>query len=80
MNIKGNFDNFVKLVHNGCLNLAENDNPRNNSGVLCDRCGNELTVAYHEDRLYSVHCWRCRIVSLVSAREPREAAERAQGL
>lgn len=71
-----NVDQIAALAHKRCMIIAENPNSRNKTGVLCDRCGNELTVAYHENRLYSVHCWRCGIVSLVTAGDQKKAVEK----
>lgn len=47
------------------------------SGVLCRGCDKPVTVVYHEDRLYSVHCPRCGIVTLVTAADPEQAARKA---
>ena len=47
------------------------------SGVLCRGCDKPVTVVYHEDRLYSVHCPRCGIVTLVTAADPERAARKA---
>ena len=47
------------------------------SGVLCRGCDKPVTVVYHEDRLYSVHCPRCGIVTLVTAGNPEQAARKA---
>lgn len=47
------------------------------SGVLCRGCDKPVTVVYHEDRLYSVHCPRCGIVALVVADSPEHAARMA---
>lgn len=50
---------------------------RNTSNVLCRGCDKPVTVVYHEDRLYSVHCPRCGIVTLVTAGSPEHAVRRA---
>ena len=42
----------------------------------CSRCGRQLDIYYCESRLYLVRCKHCRIVSLVEARNPNEAAEK----
>lgn len=44
-------------------------------GRNCPRCGTALLTAYHEEKLYSVHCPACSIVSLVKARNPYEAEQ-----
>lgn len=44
--------------------------------ILCPRCGMELSVAYHEERLYSVQCGKCRTVTLVKSGNPYTAAMR----
>lgn len=49
----------------------------NTSNVLCRSCDKPVTVNYHEDRLYSVHCPRCGIVTLVMADNPEHAARKA---
>lgn len=77
--MKYNFDDFARLVFDGCLNIAANDEIyHNKSGILCKNCGNMLTVAYHEERIYSVHCWRCRKVMLVSADSQTSAVEKSE--
>lgn len=68
-------DKEAHSLFDGLLKIAEEPTPRNSSGVYCENCGNELTVAYHEYRLYSVHCWRCRTVMMLTARDQRQAAE-----
>lgn len=68
-------DQQAHSLFDGLLKIAEESTPRNSSGEYCKNCGNELTVAYHEDRLYSVHCWRCRTVTMLTARDQRQAAE-----
>lgn len=40
---------------------------RRNYGSYCPCCGTPLQTAYHEERLYSVRCEVCDIVSLVTA-------------
>ena len=68
-------DQQAHSLFDGLLKIAEESTPRNSSGVYCENCGNELTVAYHEDRLYSVHCWRCRTVTMLTARDQQQAAK-----
>lgn len=42
--------------------------------AYCRSCGHGLETAYHEERLYSVRCRDCGIVTLVKAKNPEEAA------
>lgn len=49
-------------------------------GATCPRCGGLLGVAYHEDRLYSVKCDKCEILTLVEARTPCDAQYKAGGI
>ena len=42
----------------------------------CSHCSRQLDIYYCESRLYLVRCKHCRIVSLVEARNPNEAAEK----
>lgn len=49
-------------------------------GATCPRCGGLLGVAYHEDRLYSVKCEKCEILTLVEARNPCDAQYKAGGI
>ncbi|MDD3231696.1 MAG: hypothetical protein PHE09_21180 [Oscillospiraceae bacterium] len=42
----------------------------------CSHCSRRLDIYYCESRLYLVRCKHCRIVSLVEARNPNEAAEK----
>ena len=42
----------------------------------CSRCGRQLDIYYCESRLYLVRCKHCKIVSLVEAGNPNEAAEK----
>ena len=42
--------------------------------AYCRDCGHRLETAYHEERLYSVRCCNCGIVTLVKARTPEDAA------
>lgn len=44
-----------------------------NHGHRCPRCDTALLTAYHETRLYSVHCPTCDVVSLVKASNPAAA-------
>ncbi len=44
------------------------------TGKLCEKCNDLLTAFYHEERLYSVHCFRCGTVHLVEAENPDDAA------
>lgn len=46
------------------------------TNASCRVCGAKLRAFYHEARLYSVRCDKCRIVSLVEARNPYDAAEK----
>lgn len=41
---------------------------------LCPVCGSELKYSYHEDRLYSIYCPRCKIVTMVRESSPTKAA------
>lgn len=73
------FDEVVGFTFDGCLNIAANDKIfRNKSNKICYGCGNFLTVAYHEARIYSVHCWRCRKVVLLSADSQEQAIEKSE--
>ncbi len=75
---KASFDDMVRLTFEGCLNIAANDEIyHNKSNKFCRDCGNLLTVAYHEEKIYSVHCWRCRKVMLVSADNQEQAVEKS---
>lgn len=49
-------------------------------GATCPRCGGLLGVAYHEDRLYSVKCEKCEILTLVEARNYCDAQYKAGGI
>jgi hypothetical protein len=42
----------------------------------CSHCSRQLDIYYCESRLYLVRCKHCKIVSLVEARNPNEAAEK----
>jgi DNA-directed RNA polymerase subunit RPC12/RpoP len=42
----------------------------------CSRCGRQLDIYYCESRLYLVRCKHCKIVVLVEAGSPNEAAEK----
>lgn len=43
--MKYNFDDFARLVFDGCLNIAANDEIcHNKSGIPCKNCGNMLTI------------------------------------
>lgn len=53
---------------------------RRHYGATCPRCGGLLGVAYHEDRLYSVKCESCEILTLVEARNPCDAQYKAGGI
>lgn len=53
---------------------------RRHYGATCPRCGGLLSVAYHEDRLYSVKCESCEILTLVEARNPCDAQYKAGGI
>lgn len=44
-----------------------------NHGNYCFSCGTALLTAYHEERLYSVHCPTCGTVTLIKAGNPSEA-------
>ena len=44
-----------------------------NNGGQCPQCSTALLTAYHEERLYSVHCPFCRTVTLVEATNPSAA-------
>ena len=49
------------------------------SGLFCPMCGRPLTFAYHEERLYSVHCKTCETITLTTASCPEQAARFAGG-
>lgn len=42
--------------------------------AACRNCGTILGIEYHEERLYSLKCEKCSIVTLVKAKNPAEAA------
>ena len=42
----------------------------------CSHCSRQLDIYYCESRLYLVRCKHCKIVSLVEAGSPNEAAEK----
>jgi len=42
----------------------------------CSHCSRQLDIYYCESRLYLVRCKHCKIVSLVEAGNPNEAAEK----
>ncbi len=44
--------------------------------AYCRCCGTILTTAYHEERLYSVTCTTCKMVTLVKACNPGDAARK----
>lgn len=44
------------------------------TGVQCGDCGRELQAYYCEERLYLVHCPRCKKLALVKAGSPTQAA------
>lgn len=69
------FDNDAHFVFGECMRIAENPTRKYLTGCICRECGNELTAAYHEDRLYSVHCWKCGFVALLHADGWKQAAE-----
>lgn len=60
-------DNCVKAAYKGGLMIAINSVGRNKTNTLCRRCGKPLTAAYHEERIYSIHCAECGTVMLVEA-------------
>ena len=70
-------DNNVWQAFAGCLDIANEPNGRNLTNIPCRTCGNNVTVAYHENKLYSVHCSNCKWVHLLRAKNPDEAAEKA---
>ena len=70
-------DNNVWQAFAGCLDIANEPNGRNLTNIPCRNCGNNVTVASHENRLYSVHCGNCKWVRLQRAKNPDEAAEKA---
>lgn len=49
------------------------------AGVKCGRCGCELQTYYCEERLFLVECTNCKIKSLVSAGNHKEAAYKTFG-
>lgn len=55
------------------------DTGSRNHGHRCPRSGTALLTAYHEERLYSVHCTACSIVSLVKASNPAAAEAQVGG-
>lgn len=56
------FDNVNTYNIGGC-----------NYGHRCHRCGTNLLTAYHEERLYSVTCPACGIVTMTKERNPMAA-------
>ena len=50
-----------------------------NNGACCQRCGTKLRTLYHEERLYSVRCTTCEIVTLVKAGNPFAAEAKVAG-
>lgn len=56
------------------------DTGSRNHGNTCPRCGTMLLTAYHEERLYSVHCPACSVVSLVKASNPASAEAQVAGI
>lgn len=44
--------------------------------AICHNCGGPLRTSYHEERLYSVRCNKCKTVTLVKAGNPCAAAEK----
>lgn len=69
-------DDVVKLAYKGCLEIADNPTGRNTTKYYCEWCRDPLTVAYHEDGLYSVHCAKCRRVTLIKADDCETAVDR----
>lgn len=43
---------------------------------MCPRCQRDLEVYYCENRTYAVRCKHCKMVTIVSAGNPYEAAEK----
>lgn len=70
-------DNGAHAVYDDALRLSRILTAgERTTRVLCRSCDKPVTVVYHEDRLYSVHCPRCGIVTLVTAADPEQAARK----
>lgn len=67
------FDDYPNTIDAAAHRMHDDFLLRRNYGGKCPRCGTDLKTAYHEDRLYSVQCQKCETVTLVEARNPREA-------
>lgn len=71
------YDKDVRLAYKYCMDIAAKPNSRNRTGLFCDTCYGDITVAYHEEQFYSVCCRSCGKVMLVKARSMSEAIEKA---
>lgn len=75
--VKPSIDWAAHAVFNGVLAFSELQGLcRNKTSVLCKGCDKPVTAVYHEDRLYSVCCPRCKTVALVEAENPEQAARK----
>lgn len=62
------------------FNYSQEGGASTQTRFRCPRCRRErLCVRYHEDRLYGVMCYKCRILTLVKAGNPFKAAEIVSG-
>ena len=50
------YDKDVRLAYKYCMDIAAKPNSRNRTGLFCDTCYGDITVAYHEEQFYSVCC------------------------
>lgn len=64
------------IIDDAAHALFNADLLRRDRRAICARCGYELATAYHEARLYSVECCKCKTITLAKARNPYEAAEK----
>lgn len=82
--IEAIIDKMPTVEHYGNIDISANavlDSATRKDGPLfretdemCPRCQRDLEVYYCENRTYIVRCKHCHIVTLVSARNPYEAA------
>lgn len=71
------FDALAHFFHDTCMTA---NYPFKKTGLLCIICRHPLTYAYHEERLYSVHCKTCDTITLTTAADPGMAAKIAGGI
>lgn len=75
--VKPSIDGAAHAVFNGVLAFSELQSLcRSKTSVLCKGCDKPVTAVYHEDRLYSVCCQRCKTVALVEAENLDQAARK----